>query len=117
MPNQGGRKELIMKEQLSMAEEFRKERMFLDVLCRDYASVYYYDMNENTLEILKIDVSANSAVMFGTELRQKLNYVEEMNRYCASYVIEEEKETFLKTMDAGNIEQKLVQSDRLSVRL
>ncbi len=98
------------------AEELRKERMFLDVLCRDYASVYYFDMKARTLEILKIDSSANSAVMFGTELRQKFSYTEEMRQYCRAYVVESEQEAFLETMDEKNIKEKLQQSDRFVYR-
>ncbi len=98
------------------AEELRKERMFLDVLCRDYASVYYFDLKANTLEVLKIDPSANSAVLFGTELRRKFNYMEEMQLYCGTYIIDAEKENFLKTMDKENIRRKLQQSDRFVYR-
>ena len=35
---------------LSMnADQLRKERLFLDVLCRDYTSVYFYDMNHDAV--------------------------------------------------------------------
>ena len=29
------------------AQELSQERMFLDVLCRDYTSVYYLNLNED----------------------------------------------------------------------
>ena len=44
-------------EKKGLADDLRKERMFLEVLCRDYTSVYFFDLRKDTLEILKMEVS------------------------------------------------------------
>lgn len=97
-------------------DELRKERMFLEVLCRDYTAVYYFDLKNDTLEILKMDKNANSVNMFGTQLRKKLNYSKEMIRYCSLYVIESEQKGFLRAMNRDYIREKLKDSERFVYR-
>lgn len=43
------------------ARTLRKERMFLDVLCCGYTSVYYYDVDSNEMEALKMVNTATVA--------------------------------------------------------
>lgn len=97
-------------------DELRKERLFLEVLCRDYTAVYYFDLKNDTLEILKMDKNANSVNMFGTKLRKKLNYSKEMIRYCSLYVIESEQKEFLKVMNRDYIREQLKDSERFVYR-
>ena len=94
------------------ADELRKERMFLDVLCKDYTSVYYFDLNKDTLEILKLDSSANVAKMVENEFRQKFKYSENMKEYCNQYVLDVNKVEFLEVMSKKNIKEKLSKSER-----
>ena len=56
------------------AQKLSQERMFLDVLCRDYTSVYYLNLNEDEVEVLKIASTANAVHVVGTQLRQKRRY-------------------------------------------
>lgn len=110
-------KEDERKEKTSKTvEELRKERLFLEVLCRDYTSVYYFDLRDDTCEILKMDNNANAVNMFGTKLRQKLSYTEEVNRYCDLYVVEKDHEEFRKVMARENIREFLKESERLVYR-
>lgn len=97
-------------------DELRRERMFLEVLCRDYTSVYFFDLKSDTLEILKIDPSANVVGMIGDELRKRLDYSTAMRNYCSTYVVEEEQEKFLKAMNSRYIAEKLSDSDRYTYR-
>ena len=96
--------------------ELRKERMLLDVLCREYTSVYYYDLKNDTFEILRLDGEANAVKMFGTTLRQKLDYSKEMEHYCKNYVIPEQQEKFMQTMNCDAVKKKLTETDRISYR-
>lgn len=98
------------------ADELRKERMFLEVLCRDYTSVYYFDLNHDTLEILKLNSRANAAEMLGEELRRKLDYSAAMEKYCNTYVAEKNRKEFLKMMDRDSISEKLAHTDRFFYR-
>ena len=98
------------------ADELRKERLFLEVLCRDYTSVYYLDLNSDTLEILKINSDANVARMIKNELRKELDYTDAMQKYCSRYVWEKDQENFRKVMETGHIAEKLSRSDRFVYR-
>ena len=42
-------------------EKVQTERMFLDVLCRNYTTVNYVDLKSNIAKTLKVDKSANAA--------------------------------------------------------
>ena len=97
-------------------DELRKERMFLEVLCRDYTAVYYFDLKKDTLEILKMDKNANPVNMFGAQLRKKLNYSKEMIRYCDLYVNDSKQKEFLKIMNRDYIREKLKDSERFVYR-
>lgn len=98
------------------AGELRKERMFLDVLCRDYTSVYYLNLKEDVLEVLKIASTANAANMIGTQLRQKRHYTQEMKKYCERYVADTEKKEFLAAMSARNLKERLKKAPRFVYR-
>ena len=95
------------------AEELRKERMFLDVLCRDYTTVYYFDIKKDVAEILKMAPGANAAEMFGIQTRIKVKYSEQIEKYCNAYVVEEDREEFSKVMAVENIEEQLKKNDRI----
>lgn len=98
------------------AEELRKERLFLEVLSRNYTSVYYFDVENDAVEILKLDANANAGTMVGTALRDKLDYTAEMRRYCAVYVVPEERDEFLCAMNRKHIQERLSRSDHYAFR-
>lgn len=100
------------EKQSKAARALRKERLFLEVLCRDYTSVYYFDLKSDTCEILKMDENANAVNMFGTKLRQKLSYTTEIKRYCDCYVIEKDQAEFSKVMAKENIWKALKNEER-----
>lgn len=97
-------------------EELRKERLFLEVLCRDYTSVYYFDLKNDTLEILKMDENCNVVHMVGTTLRQKLSYTREMKRYCELYVVANDQKEFLEKMERENVKRSLSEAERFVYR-
>ena len=109
------KKEQNQKEKRTV-DELRKERLFLEVLCRDYTAVYYFDLNNDTIEILKMDKNANTVNMFGTQIRKKINYTMEMTRYCNSYVVEKDHQQFLKEMSKEHIREVLIDSERFVYR-
>ena len=69
------------KEQVDTIIELGRERQFLDVICRDYTSVYYADLKNNYVEPLKVSASANASSMSEIQLRQRVNYVDTINSY------------------------------------
>lgn len=102
------------KQQLSM--ELKRERMFLDVLCRDCTSVYYLDLKEDTAEILKLNASTNIAKILGTQTRTVTRYSTSIQEYCDRYVIDTEKKDFLNAMSPQHLIEKLKKSERYVYR-
>ena len=98
------------------AEELKKERMFLDVLCRDCISVYYLDLNNDTMEVLKLNGAANAAQIIGTQTRQITAYSDTLQNYCEHYVIDAEKTDFLKAMRSEHLIEKLKEGERYVYR-
>ena len=96
--------------------ELKKERMFLDVLCKDYTSVYFLDLKSDKVEILKLAADANIAEMFQSQRLQQRIYTDEMKRYCSRYVPEPGQEEFLQVMSCDNIRERLKRSDRFIYR-
>lgn len=97
-----------------LADDLRKERMFLEVLCRDYTSVYFFDLQNDILEILKMDGNANAVAMVGSELRKTFDYSKEIERYCDIYVSGESQEEFSKAMNLEHIREELRKSDKFT---
>ena len=104
-------------EQLKVnAAQLRKERKFLDVLCRDYTSVYFYDMNQNTAEVLKIASVSNEVNIIGNTVRNVFNYKEELQKYCDAYVIEQDKKQFLYKLSPEHLHKELTKNSRYFYR-
>lgn len=99
-----------------LADDLRKERMFLEVLCRDYTSVYFFDLENDTLEILKMDGNANAVAMVGSEVRKTFDYSKEMAKYCNIYVSSDNQEEFSKAMSREHIQEELLKTDKFTYR-
>lgn len=110
---------LLMQRQDIINEnqsELEKEKQFLDVLCRDYTSVYYVDLEKNTLEPFKIDRVANAANFIPVQNQTPLNYTEMIDIYAKKYIAPESIELFEKTMNIQNLKEELKTKERLIFR-
>ena len=87
-----------------------------DVLCRDYTSVYYVDLEKNTLELLKLDRIANAANFIPVENPKPLDYTETIKIYAEKYIASESIDFFKKTMDIQNLKDELKNKERLVFR-
>ena len=96
--------------------DLKKEGLFLDVLCREYTSVFCMDFCDNTVELLKLDPAANAYALFGSEPSRKLDYLSLINSYRERYVAEECREEFMKIMDPKYLYEKMSESDRFTYR-
>ena len=88
----------------------------MDVLCREYTSVFCLDFSEKTLEILKLDPNANAYDLFVNEPQEKKNYPSVIQRYSDMYVADECREDFLNVMDIDNLKAKISVSDHFTYR-
>lgn len=96
--------------------ELEKEQLFIDVLCRDYISVYYVDLEKNTIEPFKLDRVANAAEFIPEKNAVPLKYTEIMNLYSQKYVSPESIDFFIKTMDIDNLKKELKHKERIVFR-
>ena len=96
--------------------ELEKEQQFLDVLCRDYTSVYYVDLEKNTLEPFKLDRVANAANFISAHNSEPLNYTEMIETYSRKYVAPESVTFFKNTMSIVNLKNELKYKERIVFR-
>ena len=93
-----------------------RQLLILNALCRDYTSVFFYDLNTDQFEILKRDEKSNSIRLFGSRIHEKLEYSEELKNYCTAYVIDKDQKNFLNALDRNMIRKRLEKSERFFYR-
>lgn len=86
-------------------EEKKKEKQVLTVLCADYTSVFLLDLNEDTLETIKLNSGANAAVMLDAHTKEC--YSKKIRDYFQYYVIKETAEDFLDKFEIQNLKKIL----------
>ena len=96
--------------------ELERERRFLDVLCRDYTTVYHLDLINNTLEPLKLEEDVNAVKIDGVRMRTQVNYTENMREYCNCYVTAKNREKVRRIMDRSRLIMELSRTGRIVYR-
>ena len=111
---------LIQQHKLSMTAnqtEFEKDRQFLEVLYRDYTSIYYVDFSKNIAEPLKIDRIANAAKFIDSPSKHiTLNYNDTIKQYSETYITKEHSKRFCDLLNADYLRQGLCYKERFSFR-
>ena len=111
---------LIQQHKLSMTAnqtEFEKYRQFLEVLYRDYTSIYYVDFSKNIAEPLKIDRIANAAKFIDSPSKHiTLNYNDTIKQYSETYITKEHSKRFCDLLNADYLRQELCYKERFSFR-
>ncbi len=96
------------------SEEIETERMFIDVLCRNYTTVHYADLKNNTAKTLKMASSANATKVLPGKIRKKFCYTTMVERYCEQFVIN--KKEFLKVMQLEYLIDVLTKAEKFVYR-
>ena len=52
--------EIMQNQYTDLADNIKKGRLVLEVLCREYTSVFCLDFHNSSLELLKLDSAANA---------------------------------------------------------
>lgn len=105
-----------LTEQTETIRNLVTERQFLNVICRDYTSVYYADFKNDIVEPLKMELSENASQISRIRLREKVGYTETIEIYCERYVTEANKKEFLKVMQREYLLQELSKAERFIYR-
>ena len=97
-------------------DAFQREQRFLQVLCRDYISVFFADLKKDYLEILKVDPEANVLQVSASEEHMTLSYKEIIESYCRQFMMQEEARKLKKRLNAERLMRELKTRDRISFR-
>lgn len=97
-------------------DAFQREQRFLQVLCRDYISVFFADLKKDYLEILKVDPEANVQQVSASEEYMTLSYKEIIESYCRQFMMQEEARKLKKRLNAERLMRELKTRDRISFR-
>ena len=109
---------LTQLEQLLLRGDsaLQKEQGFLNVLCRDYTSIYYVDLNTDALELLKVDESTNAARIEDLQNQVPLSASALIRQYGEQFVLPESQETFFTALDPVHIAAELAHNERFTFR-
>ena len=94
-------------------DELEKEKSLLKVLCADYTAVYYCDLEKNSIEVLKTDVSTNDDNTEKYLGRAKNQYSTRIKYYYDHYVKKDESPDFLEKLDPSYLEKQLAEKERV----
>lgn len=97
-------------------DAFQREQRFLQVLCRDYISVFFADLKKDYLEILKVDPETNVLQVSASEEHMILSYKEIIESYCRQFMMQEEARKLKKRLNAERLMRELKTRDRISFR-
>ena len=117
---ENNRKNTILKQrQISLSQnqsELEQERLFLDVLCRDYTSVFFVDLEKDLAEPLKVDRTANAAKLGEMTNRSRHSFSSLVQKYSETYVISSQTSAFQKFLSVENLTRRLKHRERISFR-
>ena len=97
-------------------ENLITEHQFLEVICRDYTSVYYVDLRNDVAEPIKVSLSGNSVKMDRIRVRERIGYTETVQSYCNKFVAESHKKEFLHVLDIKFLLKVLTETERYIYR-
>lgn len=97
-------------------ENLITEHQFLEVICRDYTSVYYVDLCNDVAEPIKVALNGNVIKMDRIQVRERIGYTETYQNYCDRFVKESNQKEFLRVMDTKFLLNVLADNDRYIYR-
>lgn len=107
---------LDLTEQVKSSMKLNIERRFLEVICRDYTTVHYANLEQDIAEPLKVGEDANASKISQIKLRQTASYTESVTYYCEQYIADKDKKEFLRVMDRAHLLEELSKADRFVFR-
>ena len=96
-------------------QQLNAERQYLDLLSRDYTSVYHVDLEQGLATALKLGERTNTELLH-TKLRRTFSYAKVMSNYCEKYLLSSSQPGFMHFMSPENLRKALQTSDRCIFR-
>lgn len=91
------------------------ERQYLNMLSRDYTSVYHVNLAQDTATALKLGERTNAELLH-TKIRREFPYTKIMHYYCDEYLLGGSQSGFLQFMSRENLRRSLQTTDRCIYR-
>lgn len=105
----------VIAVELRYQEKLNIERQYLDVLSRDFTSVYHVNLDDNTATPLKQGENTNASLL-NLKLRQTFSYSQNMLSYCENYICKSSQLGFLLFMARDNLRKSLRKMERYVYR-
>ena len=101
----------------SSREALEKEKMFLEILCMDYTSVYYAELISDEAEVVEMEAGANAARFIGRGEHRMCRYSSSLRYYVDNYVIMDTTQRLDELLSAENLIKLLLKdNDRVTFR-
>lgn len=98
-------------------QELERERLFLEILCQEYTSVYYVNLITEKFEIVKMNVLANISKFVDPEATKNQEYMSMLEKYAKACIPDrDEKSNFLKKLSIPNLKNVLTMKSSGSFR-
>lgn len=97
-------------------KKLERDSQLFDVLCRDYTSVYYLDMQKGEAEYLKVDQCSNANKVLSNLRGTRFNYNELMIAYIDNYVEEKDRQPLKERVTLKALIRELRRRERLTLR-
>lgn len=107
---------LLEQGNKTLAMDLFAERRFLDVLARDYYTVYHVDLNTDTSVLLKSDPAITATKISNSQLRKPKCYSQRISQYANLYVVDGSRQDFLRQTNRDFLMKALETSQRHSFR-
>ena len=111
--------QLLKENQDMLAENQQKlaeEQRFMEVLCRDFTTVYYLNLLTGIVRILKIDGKSNTSRMEDLSIRENCEYEPFLKLYADQYVTKEYAQELKEKLSLKNLRESLKDRERIYYR-
>lgn len=99
----------------SLETQLDTERQYLDILCRDFVSVFHVNLKMNAAIPLKLDPLTNAGKM-DIQLRQEIAYDAMVDVYSRNYVADAYSAGFRQFMSEAGLRRTLRETERCAYR-
>lgn len=96
-------------------QELEQEKLFLEILCQEYTSVYYLNLLEETAQVIKLNILSNASKFVDPTVGKKQEYMPLLHIYAERFVADE-AEDFIRKLSPEQLKKELSEKARLSFR-
>ncbi len=104
----------LENEGLKKDHSLSKERIVLNKLLPEYVSLYRIELNSGKYEILRIASNTNARKLVDKDPKPLASFDEYTKRYADAFILDEDKEEFMKWHACENMKKLLSTTDKIT---